>query len=882
MAQVPVGPCLGFYVLDPAVRARLDAAAAWNVNKADSSSDNKKKRSREKLYEKVEEDEEEEDVDDPEKAYEPSAKKSYLHSSFLMKGGRLDFSAIRLCAEKARERSWRRTKSKNPGKFASMHPPPPSSSSRHHGRQNTINNYFEGLVAGGNSDHLLAEKRSRNLVDREEGVAVQYLSLGGYRRYIVGAAIETAQVEHAGPQELAALRAAANRCPNLVASGLHAGPGQLTFGWSRQQRADLTLIYYDDDDDDEEEGRSRKASRVFVHNHHGSFWHYSGHSPHCAQSALSQAGTSSAPSFATPYEGKTASQRADDFRTGLAQQLTRVDPSRVCFYYSVTTSCDLFHGTDRAANVPGPDPTSQRVYATATTALLAEKESQFMQSMSEKKLSVSKVKEDIRAGKITGFVTVRGGSESPAMRKIDPAGSRFGFCAQNYAPTPTQVGEYTRRQIKDMADLADQSDQSVDAFIKAQMPRTLVSGTFHSEETVSTNYLRWLMVQRQFDNFEITHLMVYRFCNYPRDFLEPILQKRHECKQQGNKVAAECLKLIGNGSFGYNGLEASNYSRVRLMTQPNLERRRKALNDMCALTLDRVTMLGLVKVKVKRPRREMMHLHQRQRANDGAYFLDVAAVDDDDDDNDGDDSEVDEERERERVLGVEAAEGDDDDDDDDDDAYRWEFQPLYAVEVSGNSRQLFNNLPKAVAVLSNSKRLFFSHLDIMFRCLDPRLAELCYVDTDSCIWSFTYSRLEDCILPERRALWQRSNIVADEEGPISCHGKMKLEGTHAGGLFKTSKIYRLFSSPSASAGDFNERYTRCKGVNRWIANRLDDDLFSTDNRDSVVVHRTCLRPARTGEIQLNHESRSLSIPYNLKRKVVGEKGIHSFAFSEHV
>ena len=268
MAQVPVGPCLGFYVLDPAVRARLDAAA-WNVNKADSSDNSNKKRSREKLYEKVEEEdqeEEEEDVDDPEKAFEPPAKKkSYLHSSFLMKGGRLDFSAIRLCAEKARERSWRRNKSKNPGKFASMHPPP--SCSRHHGHQNTINNYFEGMVAGGNSDHLLAEKRSRNLVDREEGVAVQYLSLGGYRHYIVGAAIETAQVEHAGPQELAALRAAANRCPNLVASGLHAGPGQLTFGWSRQQRADLTLIYYDDDDDaneeEEEEGRPQ-SSRQFL------------------------------------------------------------------------------------------------------------------------------------------------------------------------------------------------------------------------------------------------------------------------------------------------------------------------------------------------------------------------------------------------------------------------------------------------------------------------------------------------------------------------------------------------------------------------------------------------------------------------------------------
>ena len=45
----------------------------------------------------------------------------------------------------------------------------------------------------------MAEKRSRNLVDREEGVAVQYLSLGGYHHYIVGAAIETAEAEHTSP-----------------------------------------------------------------------------------------------------------------------------------------------------------------------------------------------------------------------------------------------------------------------------------------------------------------------------------------------------------------------------------------------------------------------------------------------------------------------------------------------------------------------------------------------------------------------------------------------------------------------------------------------------------------------------------------------------------
>ena len=92
---------------------------------------------------------------------------------------------------------------------------------------------------------------------------------------------------------------------------------------------------------------------------------------------------------------------------------------------------------------------------------------------------------------------------------------------------------------------------------------------------------------------------------------------------------------------------------------------------------------------------------------------------DDESDKDNDD---DKEREQQRVLGVEV---ENDANDAAADAYWWKFQPLYAVEVSGNNRQLFNNFPIAVAVLSNSKWLFFSHVDIMFQCLDPWLAELC-------------------------------------------------------------------------------------------------------------------------------------------------------------
>ena len=227
------------------------------------------------------------------------------------------------------------------------------------------------------------------------------------------------------------------------------------------------------------------------------------------------------------------------------------------------------------------------------------------------------------------------------------------------------------------------------------------------------------------------------------------------------------------------------------MTQTNLEKRRE--KDLAVHTIRHLTCLGVVKVKSKKKKNAQIQSQQqgrlrrrrrRRQRNEARVFLADQAVevddDDDDDDDDVDDdddsgnefsssssssnssSSDEERREMDRVLGI--VDDDDDDDDELNDKDVYDLQLLFAVEIPGKERRIFNNLPKAVAVLSNSKRLFFSHLNVMFRCLNPRLAELCYVDTDSCIWSFTYTRLEDCLLPERVEEWNAANIIADEAG----------------------------------------------------------------------------------------------------------------------
>jgi len=833
---------------------------------------------------------------------------------------------------------------------------------------------------------LVPETRYKNVTDREEGVVIQYLALGGYRWFMCSSHNnDNNDDDDATDGGLCPIRTL-----RRIGSALHSGAGQQTFGWDKGQRADLLLNFVN---------ARTGASVLHYHNHHEAGAHYTGHTSSCwrggntsRQSATAaaaahrqRAGAASehnawvaADEFLEPAneEGEeedeenvdtlnmnTATRRSDHFKSGLAKALTAVRPDRCRFVYSVTTSCDMFHGSDRRPAVP---PTALKSgnrswYATATDACLADHEREFFYvppGERRRPLDIDgEVLPGILNGTITGFVTVRGGRETMG-HTTGGAGHRFGFCVQRYAPTPKQVSPFTKRQIAQYMQLGPSvatddddddedddnngeegryhpyankedalraRDEKVEAFIKQQDARTLNSGTFHTWETLTTSYLKWLMQKRGFVDFEISHLLVYRFTDDPRHFLEPILQRRHEAKLAGRVVEAECLKLVGNGSFGYNGLEITNYTRVRLLRHSAYrEARYKGLaHEM----LKHTTLLAAVRHRLqpaKKKKKKTMTKKKKKRTERSAFVSDEAQEeggddDDDDDDDEDDDNDddvdndnnvFDEDAERDAVLGLNVVDNDDGGDggrqrqsgrtscaklyaaaaavegwtDDSvaeqdailfgDDPSRIGVSPLYAVDVSGENRRLFNNVAKAVAVLGNSKRVFFNHLLAMMNCLDPRLAELCYIDTDSCLWSLTYENLDMCLLPEKEREWRRLAVLADETGPHSCHGKMKLEGTYRAALFKTAKIYRLFGRCATTA----DVYTRCKGVNRYQACQLGNYHFDVDWNRPAVVHRTGLRPTRTGEVVIASEAKRLSVPFNLKRYVTKD-GIHTLPFS---
>ena len=58
--------------------------------------------------------------------------------------------------------------------------------------------------------------------------------------------------------------------------------------------------------------------------------------------------------------------------------------------------------------------------------------------------------------------------------------------------------------------------------------------------------------------------------------------------------------------------------------------------------------------------------------------------------------------------------------------YRYSF--LYSMVSSGVTKKIRNCIPKAVAILSNSKTIILGHVNFLLECLDPRLAQLCYMD----------------------------------------------------------------------------------------------------------------------------------------------------------
>ena len=605
------------------------------------------------------------------------------------------------------------------------------------------------------NDTLYKERRLLNrATETDESLVIQYLAQGGFKKIFD-----------------------INDTLFRVNSSLHAGAGPLVWGLNVKQKADVVFTFINP---------SKKVTVYYV-NYHGGYYHYTGHCIDCPSQLQNN----------YPYEGKKLDSILDSFRTNYANAMSNVYPHNVTFQYHTFYECDFFHSNNEISfryNIATDSPlTSLKFIVMAHPDCVYSKRNSHT-------YNIVNLINGIRMGSITGFVTLYGGEEATS----NDANDFFGYCVQNYKPTHTDVSPYTRKQIEHFKNI--NAKKYLD---KHQIGLTLNSGTFHSEETISTIYLQWLMTSRGFFNFTITHFIEYKFTLHSNDFLLPLLHQRHTAKLQKDNVSTECIKLICNGSFGYNALESSNYNTIRLMKGATLKRYGK--NISAYFGLDKIKLISIITTT---PLPSL----------------------------DGEPKEP-----------------------------TYDF--LYAVTITGKFNNIKNSLPKAVAILSNSKALFLNHIRILLECLDPNLAELCYIDTDSCIFSFTYSTLEECLLPTKKDFFKAQNILATpelEKGPDSYHGKLKCEGLFYGGLFRTIKIYRLYSQKDV--------YTRCKGVNRRQADSLPHSTFYNNDPRVNTINRKALRPTAAGEMCITHESRSIACPINVKRYVTSN-GVHTLPLS---
>jgi hypothetical protein len=247
------------------------------------------------------------------------------------------------------------------------------------------------------------------------------------------------------------------------------------------------------------------------------------------------------------FEVTEETKLLDNFRMRYARVMSAIRPEQVTFDYHVSYSCDWFH--DRPVPSFDSPSTDNKTYHNINELLAEERADEFYEPPPPRQQFLDKQKliQDIAEGKINGFVTLRGGRETKNRNRSRAAVNGFGFCVQNYAPKPSEISDYTKAQIAEFYGL---EEEGVEDFLAKQAPRTLNSTTFHSEETISTGYLRWLMKERGFVDFTVTHFLWYKFDDHPRRFIEPLLQLRHRLKKEGNLAAAEALKLIVNSDYG--------------------------------------------------------------------------------------------------------------------------------------------------------------------------------------------------------------------------------------------------------------------------------------------------------------------------------------------
>jgi hypothetical protein len=421
-------------------------------------------------------------------------------------------------------------------------------------------------------------------------------------------------------------------------SNFHAGPSQLTFGSNYRHKSDLMLSMVERDRDS---GMSRRRLSYF--NYHGQRWHDLGqHRPDCQRRDVVGGGQGEQQE---PQQllGRVARDDEDDLKRDYAEALTAVDPRNLLVTYNVVYECDLMHGK----TAPDPRRWNKRLdheakhhkqFPSIRALLEARHPLDSVLGFRTKEYSQEGLMAKIMAGgynsegqnSFGGFCTITGGKESRTGDGVIPGS--WGFCHQRTTLDLDQLGEFTRMQAEMMVEeAAAKGGQSEKEMAKKMLAKqlateqTVLRRSFHEKgETISLDYLRFLVKERGLTGFKITHFIAYRCKPFMSGFMEDKLQRRYDLRDSVDPkdvLQRGLLKLTGNSIFGFMAIESSKFTTTRIMSESYLKGDKEKRKLLYSEDLMQVTILGskevgdsmpdlIYAVTLKNPRSEICNIIQ--------------------------------------------------------------------------------------------------------------------------------------------------------------------------------------------------------------------------------------------------------------------------------
>ncbi|CAM6055381.1 unnamed protein product [Sphagnum tenellum] len=379
---------------------------------------------------------------------------------------------------------------------------------------------------------------------------------------------------------------------NYVCSAFHSGCGQLSYGSNYRRKADLMISRVKTDRD--------SGLSVF----HLSFWNYheqafhgdGGHLKSCRRYDP----TSPPPRL---FGGGRPRDDEDVLKEAYARSMTEVDPERLLVTYRAVHECEFFHGKtspDPHKFNPSLDTTDCSQYKDVREMLskkhprdsvLGFRSREFTQDQLVKKIMDGGYNHE-GSNEYGGFVTIVGGVEKPKPgdKVLDGA---FGFFHQRGKVNVQDLGPFTRFQAVKMhgGDV-----KAAAKFLKRQTSedQTFSRSAFLSDsETLSLDYFRFLVRERGLCQFSIRHALIYRHKPFLTKLLQDLLQKRHELRDDPDaSFRRTILKLQINSFYGFSAIQASNFSKTKIVSERHLLKNKDSLRSMYAEDSFQVTLLG--------------------------------------------------------------------------------------------------------------------------------------------------------------------------------------------------------------------------------------------------------------------------------------------------